>query len=116
MTATLKNNAFTLNRVIENTGHDLASTIVRDGHHKGTLFTWLETRWCVVDLEGSELRGFFDRIAVVTLAGEADAANGLNQTQIGCDMECGEWVVDAEALDSLKETYGELLSVIWEQK
>lgn len=114
-TTGLKNNAFTLNQAIENSGHCEPGTAwVLDGHHKGTLFTWVGSQWCVVDLENRKL-DFVSRIAVVTLEGDADPDSGLNQDMIGVDLECGEWVVDRDDLKGLKETYGDDLVILWEQ-
>lgn len=121
MTTALDNNAFALDRATRDFGHCApASMICRDGHHKGTLFTWLPDlkRWSVVDLENRDFLGFHDSLAVVTLLGdEADADCGLNQAALGFDFEVqgGEWVIDAEDLEDLREVYGDSLNVIWEQ-
>lgn len=126
MTSTTKldNNAFALNRAMREFGHcEPASAICRDGHHSGTLFTWLpdSSCWVVFDIENRQHRGIFDRLAVVSLepSDEPDRADdGLNQAALGMDMEsqpAGEWIVDADDLDSLRESYGDELTVIWEQ-
>lgn len=121
MSATLTNNAHHLATAIEVGRHcEPASRIVRDGNHDGTLFTWTGREWIVFDLDGNDFRCRCDRIAVVTLRpGDPDAADrGLHQAAIGWDMEVqpeGEWVIDAEDLDSLRKTYGDELVVRWEQ-
>lgn len=56
----------------------------------------------------------------MTLAESADqdaADRGLHLTSVACDLEVpgGEWVVDAEDLDALREGYGDDLVVLWEQ-
>ena len=118
MTSTLKGNAFVLDRAVrEYSRLAPASAICRDGHHKGTLFTWLGEQWSVVDLENREFHGFHDRLAVVTIGEDVDADDGLNQAALGIDLEVpgGEWVVDADDLEELRETYGDTLEVVWEQ-
>lgn len=125
--AGLDNNAFSLATAVDADGHcEPASRVVCDGHHKGTIFSWFDGEWIVTDIENREYRGHFDRLAVVSLdydsddlpeVDDADAADyGLNQAMLGCDLDCGEWVVDAEDLDDLRETYGESLIVLWEQQ
>lgn len=94
-----------------------ASRIVRDGHHCGTLFTWVERRlWVVYDLENSRCLGEHDRLAVVTV-NEDEADRGLNQCCLACDLDVtgGEWVVDADELHELRRVYGDTLTVLWEQ-
>jgi hypothetical protein len=121
MNATLTNNAAALHAATQCDRHCAPATVlVRDGGHKGTILTRVENRWVVYCLENREARGEFDRLAVVTLADEAayDAAdNGLNQSSVACDLEVpgGEWVVDADDLDALREGYGGDLVVLWEQ-
>ena len=118
---TLTNNARHLATAIENDRHcEPASRIVRDGQHDGTLFTWLGREWVVYDLDNHQLCCRCDRLAVVSLHSDDsdDADNGLNQAAIGFDMEAqphGEWVIDAEDIDSLREGYGDKLVVLWEQ-
>lgn len=121
---TLTNNAFALDRATRERefGHcSPASMICRDGHHRGTLFTWLPDmeKWAAVDLEGRKFLGFHDRLAVVTLASDDEFAadNGLNQAALGCDFDCahGEWIIDLEDRPRLEELYGDSLEVLWEQ-
>lgn len=115
-TTNLTGNAYALSQATEQDDHCRpGSVIVRDGSHSGTLFTWVGDSWIVY---GS--LGRIDRIAVVTLEpdGTDDQADrGLNQIQIGCDLEVkhGEWVVDADDLQSLRDNYGDDLVVLWEQ-
>lgn len=117
MTATLKNNAFALNRAIESERHCQPGAMVcRDGHHKGTIFAWHENKWHVTDIENREYLGGYLRLAVVTLAGDADPENGLNQHSLGIDLECSEWIIDADELEGLQEAYGDDLEVVWEQE
>jgi len=121
MHTTLTNNAAALYAATQSDRHcEPATVLVRDGHHDGTLLTWVRNRWVVYSLDGRESLGEIDRLAVVTLDRNADpdaADNGLNQTQIACDLEVlgGEWIVDADELDSLRDTYGETLVLLWEQ-
>lgn len=90
--------------------------LITDGHHNGTLFAWTGGGWVVTDLEREKCLGSFGRLAVVSLdTMEADADAGLNQTAIGFDMDVGEWVVNADDLDDLQDTYGAALVVLWEQ-
>ena len=117
----LVNNSLSLATAIGSDRHcEPASRIVCDGAHFGTMFSWHRDRWIAVDIENRNFIGTFERLAVVSLASdiELDADNGLNQEALGCDLECphGEWVVDAEALSDLRETYGEALVVLWEQE
>jgi hypothetical protein len=118
---TLTNNAAALQGASDTDRHcSPATVLVRDGYHDGTLLTWVRDRWVVYSLDDREARGEIDRLAVVTLNAKADhdaADNGLNQTQVACDMEVagGEWVVDADELDSIRDTYGDTLIVLWEQ-
>ena len=120
---TLTNNAAALAAAIDAGRHcEPASRIVRDGHHAGTLFTWVDNRrWVVCDLENpARMYGWHDRLAVVTVTqqcrGEDVADNGLNQCCLACDLEAGEWVVNADNdLPDLRQTYGEVLEVLWEQ-
>ncbi len=120
-TANLTNNSAALHSAFKSDRHcSPATVLVGDGHHKGTLLTWVGDRWVVYCLEGRESLGEFDRLAVVTLAATADhdaAEHGLNQSQVACDLEVpgGEWVVDAGDLDELREGYGTDLIVLWEQ-
>lgn len=115
MTTTLNNNAFVLAKLIGQDRHcEPASMVCRDGHHKGTMFSWFEGEWIVTDLENREFRGVVDRLAVVTLD-NADPDYGLNQAALGIDLECGEWVIDAEDLIGLQCTYGDSLVVKWVQ-
>ena len=117
----LDNNSFALATAVDQDGHcEPASRVVRDGHHSGTMFSWFDGEWHVLDLENREYIGKFHRLAVVTIEPDGDefqADRGLNQTAIGFDMEVdgGEWIVDADELDNLRETYGEQLTVCWEQ-
>lgn len=117
----LTNTAFHLATAIDADGHcEPASRIVRDGSHKGTMFSWINGDWIVVDLENRKYLGTVKRLAVVTLDASDDqdrADNGLNQKSLGCDLdtEGGEWVVDADELDNLRESYGDELIVLWEQ-
>ena len=118
---TFGNNSFSLRTAISNDRHcEPASRIVRDGSHFGTMFSWVQEKWVVVDLENRNFIGTFDRLAVVSLASdeELDADSGLNQAALGCDLDCpqGEWVVDADDLSDLRETYGDALVVLWEQE
>ena len=122
---TLCNNSFSLASAIGSDSHcEPASRIVRDGSHFGTMFSWVQEKWVVVDLENRNFIGTFDRLAVVSLASdeerdeELDADSGLNQAALGCDLDCpqGEWVVDADDLSDLRETYGDALVVLWEQE
>lgn len=119
---TLTNNANALASAVDGGRHcEPASRIVRDGSHKGTLFTWIDqyTGWVLYDLENSEPLGRRGRLAVVTLtqqrAGEDAADAGLNQSCLACDLEAGEWVVDADDLPALRQTYGDALEVLWGQ-
>lgn len=121
-TESLTNNAAALATAIESGQHcHPASRIVRDGSHKGTLFTWVDhyTGWVVYDIENSEPLGRHDRLVVVTVtqqqAGDDVADNGLNQCCLACDLEAGEWVVDADDLPELRQTYGDVLTILWEQ-
>ena len=121
-TKTLTNNAGGLATAIESGRHcQPVSRIVLDGSHKGTLFTWVDqyTGWIVYDIENRDCLGRHDRLAVVTVtqqqAGEDVADNGLNQCCLACDLEGGEWVVDADDLPELRRTYGDVLTVLWEQ-
>lgn len=118
MAATLKNNAFALASAIEATAHCRPGTaLVIDGHHRGTLFTWLGKEWAVTCLEQRKFMGTHARIAVVALTdADADADDGLNQAALGIDLECGEWVVPTEELPALCEGYGDALEVLWEQE
>jgi hypothetical protein len=116
----LDNNAFHLATAIDMDGHcEPASRVVRDGHHKGTMFSWFENKWTALDLENREYLGQCEKLAVVTLCDCDcdDADRGLNQAAWGIDFEVegGEWVIDAEELDDLREIYGEQLVLIWEQ-
>ena len=122
---TFGNNSFSLRTAISNDPHcEPASRIVRDGAHLGTMFSWLNGHWIAVDLENRNFIGTFDRLAVLSLASdeerdeELDADSGLNQVALGCDLDCsrGEWVVDADDLSDLRETYGDTLIVLWEQE
>lgn len=117
MNGKLINNAASLAEALDCDRHcQPASRIVRDGWHSGTLFTWVDDLWVVYDLENRACLGEHDRLAVVSLeVPEADADAGLNQCCLGCDLECGEWVIDAEDLPDLRETYGAALVVLWEQ-
>ena len=121
MSHELDNNALGLARAMDDEGHCRpGSVIVRDGSHSGTLFTWIEGRWIVYDLENGQPRGERDRIAVVSIEPDGDqdqAERGLNQLCLACDLETprGEWVVDAEDLPELREQYGANLVVLWEQ-
>lgn len=92
--------------------------LITDGHHRGTLFAWLGDEWAVTDLENRQCLGTFGRLAVVSVdMDDAEAAEtGLNQTAIGFDFDgAGEWIVDADDLDGLRDTYGAALVVLWEQ-
>ena len=117
----LENNAFHLATAIDADSHcEPASRVVRDGHHKGTIFSRCEGKWYATDLEGKKFLGSCERLAVVTLDGtgyEDSADHGLNQIALGVDLECpgGEWIVDADDLVSLSDTYGDELVVKWEQ-
>lgn len=116
----LTNNAATLATAIDGGRHgEPASRIVRDGQHAGTLFTWVDRCWIVHDLENRRCLGRHDRLAVVTVtqqqAGEDVADAGLNQCCLACDLEAGEWVVDADDLPELRQTYGGIMDVLWEQ-
>lgn len=116
----LTNNAAALAASIDGGRHcEPASRIVRDGAHAGALLTWVDRCWVVYDLENRQCLGRHDRLAVVTVtqqqAGEDVADNGLNQCCLACDLEAGEWVVDAENLPELRQTYGDILEVLWEQ-
>jgi len=119
--AGLENNAFSLATAIGSEGHcEPASRICRDGHHLGTMFSWDGREWIVVDLENKKFLGTYDRLAVVTLNpddDESQADRGLNQSSLGCDLECpsGEWVIDADEIEQLQEIYGDNLIVLWEQ-
>jgi hypothetical protein len=121
MTATLTNNAAALYAATQSDRHCAPATVlVRDGGHKGTILTWVGDRWVVYSLDDREARDETDRLAVVTLAGSADqdaADKGLHLTSVACDLEVrgGEWVVDADDLDALREGYGGDLIVLWEQ-
>jgi hypothetical protein len=118
MTATLTNNAAALYAATQSDRHCAPTTVlVRDGNHEGTLLTRVRDRWVVYSLDDRESREEIDRLAVVTLAAIADPEAGLNQSTIACDLEVsgGEWVVDADDLDALREGYGEDLIVLWEQ-
>lgn len=117
---TLTNNAAALATAIDGGRHcEPASRIVRDAHHAGTLFTWVDRCWVVYDLENRRCLGRHDRLAVVTVtqqqAGDDVADAGLNQCCLACDLEAGEWVVDAGDLPELRQTYGDVLTVLWEQ-
>ena len=122
MTADLDNNSLALARAMDAEEHCRpGSVIVRDGSHAGTLFTWIEDRWIVYDLENRQPRGERDRIAVLTVEPDGDpdqADRGLNQLCLACDLETprGEWIVDAEDLPELREQYGANLVVLWEQR
>jgi len=71
----LKNNAYVLVQALDQTSY----AVVRDGHHRGTLFAWTGEVWLVCDLEDMRsTRREAKRIAVVTLHNEADADSGLN--------------------------------------
>ena len=117
----LKNVAFHLATAIGAEGHgEPAARLVRDGHHSGTLFCWDGDEWVVTDIENRRYVGTYKKLAVVELipveGGDGnDADNGLNQTQLGCDLDCGEYVVDADDMDHLRDIYGENLVVLWEQ-
>lgn len=118
--ATLTNIAAALAAAIDGGRHcEPASRIVLDGQHAGTLFTWVDRFWIVYDLENRESFGRHDRLAVVTVtqqqAGEDVADAGLNQCCLACDLEAGEWVVDADDLPELRQTYGDTMEVLWEQ-
>ena len=118
--ATLTNNAAALASATDGGRHcEPASRIVRDGNHAGTLFTWVDRCWIVCDLERRTCEEI-SRLAVVTVTqqnpGEDVADNGLNQCCLACDLETGEWVVDADnELPDLRQTYGDALQVLWEQ-
>ena len=120
-TTNLTGNAYALSQAMEQDDHCRpGSVIIRDGSHSGTLFTWVGDQWIVYDLENREHRGEYDRIAVVTLESDGtddQAERGLNQLQIGCDLEVkhGEWVVDVDDLKALRLGYGDDLVVLWEQ-
>lgn len=111
---TLTNNAHSLNEVLQG---QKGFTRVRDGHHAGTCFSWIDDcEWLVSDLENSTCYTV-DRIAVVSLLNSADADDGLNQSCLACDLEVpgGEWVVEADSLEDLQQGYGDDLEVIWTQ-
>ena len=107
------NNAFALNEALSKKSH----LTVRDRWHRGSLFVWTGEVWVAVDLEKREWIGEYSRLAVVTLVGEADPDNGLNQVCLACDLEVagGEWIVDAAELCALQEAWGDDLEVLWEQ-
>jgi hypothetical protein len=118
MTATLTNNAAALYAATQSDRHCAPATVlVRDGNHDGTLLTWVRNRWVVYSLDDRESRDEIDRIAVVTLSATADPDAGMNQSTVACDLEVmgGEWVVDTDDLNALREGYGEDLIVLWEQ-
>lgn len=120
-TKNITGNAYALSQAMEQEDHCRpGSVIVRDGSHSGTLFTWVGDSWIVYDLENHDCRGEYGRIAVVTL--EPDGTDdqperGLNQVCLACDLEVkhGEWAVDADDLQGLREAYGDDLVVLWEQ-
>ena len=118
MTATLTNNAAALYAATQSDRHCAPATVlVRDGNHAGTLLTWVRDRWVVYSLDDRDSREEIDRLAVVTLDATANPDAGMNQSTVACDMEVpgGEWVVDADDLDALREDYGGDLIVLWEQ-
>lgn len=135
MVATLKNVAFCLSKAVESTIDSTFGTAhILDSHQSGSLLTWTGEEWHNTDLEGKTYRGTFERAAVVSLdessedypqiehpeygpENDPDAADlGLNQVCEACDLDCGEWVIDASKIESLRETYGTSLVVIWEQQ
>ena len=108
----LKNNAYVLVQALDQTSY----AVVRDGHHRGTLFAWTGEVWLVCDLEDMRsTRREAKRIAVVTLHNEADADSGLNQACLGCDLEAGEWVLDADDIAEMRVAYEDDLESLWEQ-
>lgn len=132
----VKGNAKNLRDAIDNAGTGVDTAYVRDGHHQGTLFVWDGLDWAVLDIEGrADTVQRVARLAVVTLHDNRPeeivledgvrymqhrdeyADLGLNQAGIAFDFECGtgEWVIDADDLDGLREVYGDDLEVIWEQ-
>ena len=121
MTNALENTAAALSAATHSDRHCAPATVlVRDGHHDGTMLTWVRNRWVVYSLDDRESRDEIDRVAVVTLAESADqdaADRGLHLTSVACDLEVpgGEWVVDADDLDALRDGYGDDLVVLWEQ-
>lgn len=69
----MTNTAFHLATAIDADGHcEPASRIVRDGSHKGTMFSWIDGDWVVVDLENRKYLGTVKRLAVVTLDASDD--------------------------------------------
>lgn len=116
----LTNNAAELASAIEDCRRcEPASRIVGDGWHAGTLFTYVDDRhWIVCDLQQLTSEKI-DRLAVATVKqqqrGEDAAEWGLNQCCLACDLETGEWVVDADDLPELRQIYGDVLEVLWEQ-
>jgi hypothetical protein len=120
-TTKLENNAAALYAATQCDRHCAPATVlVRDGGHRGTILTWVGDKWVVYCLGNHESRGEIDRLAVVTLsdeAGDEAADHGINQSSVACDLEVpgGEWVVDADDLDAIREGYGDYLIVLWEQ-
>ena len=116
MTRQLTGNANALqSAIVDPVDGTVACRIVTDGQHRGALFAWLGDYWVVTDVDGLKCLGLFERLAVVSLEVDADADDGLNQTAIGFDLDAGEWVVPADDLPGLRDTYGKALVVRWEQ-